>query len=118
LTSLVKKIDEAAAKHKDAKMGTFVVFCTDNKAIEKAVKDLAARQHIDHTILAVFDKPAGPPKYKLASDADITVLLYNHKKVKANFAFRKGELNDADVERIVSEIPKIMPEPKEKAGQK
>ena len=40
----------------------------------------------------------------------MTVVLYTDMKVKANHAFRKGELSDKDVDAIVAEVPgKILP---------
>jgi hypothetical protein len=32
--------------------------------------------------------------------------------VKANYAFKKGELKDADVGKIVADVQKILPEKK------
>jgi hypothetical protein len=115
---LVKKIDDATAKHQDAKMGSFVVFVGGGKDFDKNLKALAAREHIDHTILATFEDSAGPAKYKLAKDADVTVLLYSHKKVKANYAFGKGEMKDADVEHIIGDLSRVLSESKEKAPEK
>jgi hypothetical protein len=48
----------------------------------------------------------------VAKDADITVVLYTDRMVKANHAFKKGELKDADIEKIVSEVPMILTESK------
>ena len=54
------------------------------------------------------DNPPGPAPYNSAKDADVTVVLYNKSKVLANFSFRKGELKDADVARIVADVSKIL----------
>jgi hypothetical protein len=107
LTSLVKKIDAATAKHNDAQMGSFVVFLSDDESLEKKLKDLADKEHIQHTVLTI-DSPRGPPAYKIARDADVTVVLYTHRTVKANYAFKKGELTEKDVDRIVGDLPKIL----------
>src|SRR4051812_47786492 len=93
LTSLVKKIDEETAKHSDARMGSFVVFLTDEEGLDKKLKELADKEKIEKTALAI-DNPAGPKGYNIAKDADVTVVLYSKKNVKANYAFKKGELND------------------------
>lgn len=108
LTSLVKKIDDATAKNKGAKMGSFVVFCSDDEALEKKLKDLSAAQNLKHIVLSI-DNPAGPKAYNVAKDADITVVLYNKRKVEANHAFKKGEMKDADIEKIVGDVSKILP---------
>src|SRR5262245_15000856 len=109
LTSLVKKIDAATAKHADCSMGSFVVFCSDDDTLEKKLKDLADKEKINKTVLTI-DNPAGPRAYKIAKDADVTVVLYEKHKVKANHAFKKGELTDSDIDKIVADVAKILPE--------
>jgi hypothetical protein len=107
LTSLVKKMDAATAENKKARMGSFVVFCTDDEGLEKKLKDLAEKENIKNTIFAI-DNPAGPKAYKVAKEADITVILYDKQTVKANHAYRKGELTAQAVDAIVKELPKIL----------
>jgi hypothetical protein len=111
LTSLVKKIDAATAKHSDCRMGSFVVFLSDEEQLEKKLKEVADKDKLEHTVLTI-DNPAGPKAYNIAKEADVTVVLYTHHNVKANYAFRKGELKDDDVEKIVQDVAKILPEKK------
>src|SRR6516162_6446079 len=115
LTSLVKKIDAATAKNSDCKMGSFVVFCSDDEGLEKKLKDLADKEKLEKIALAI-DNPAGPDKYNIAKEADITVVLYvgayNKESVKANYAFKKGEIKDKDIDKIVEDLAKILPEKK------
>jgi hypothetical protein len=105
LTSLVKKIDAANAEHKN--MGSFVVFLSDDEGLGDKIKDVAKKEGIKQTVLTI-DNPAGPQGYNVAKDAEITVVLYSKRNVKANFAFKKGELNDAAVEKVVSSRSKIV----------
>jgi hypothetical protein len=107
LTSLVKKIDEETAKNSSAKMGSFVVFCNDSPDLEKQLKDLAEQQKLTKLILSI-DNPAGPKGYEVAKDADVTIVFYNKRKVEANFVYRKGELKEEDVSKIVADLPKIL----------
>ncbi|MBY0527197.1 MAG: hypothetical protein K2R98_27625 [Gemmataceae bacterium] len=111
LTSLVKKIDEATEKNSGAKMGSFVVFCTDDEAIEKKAKEMAEKEKLKKCVLSI-DNPAGPKGYDVAKEADITVVLYTSRNVKANYAFKKGELKDGDIDKIIADIAKIVPEKK------
>src|SRR5262245_39740691 len=113
LTSLVKKIDQATAEHKDAKMGSFVVFLSDDEGLEKKLKDLAKREQIENTVMAI-DNPAGPRGYNVAKDADVTVVFYTRHNVKVNHAFKKGELKESDAEQIAGEVSKILPDKKKK----
>jgi hypothetical protein len=112
LTSLVKKLDEATDKNSKAKMGSFVVFLGDEGDLEKQVKSLADKESIKKTILSTMSTQSGPEKYKVAKDASITVVLYNKRKVEANYAFEKGKMSDKDVEQIVGDLSKILPKDK------
>jgi hypothetical protein len=107
LTMLIKKIDAETAKNKDAKMGSFVVFLSDKEGLEGQLKSLAKENSIEKCVLSI-DNPAGPKAYKVSQEADVTVVLYTDRVVKANYAFRKGELKDKDIEKIVSDLPKIL----------
>jgi hypothetical protein len=111
LTSLVKKIDVATAKHSDCRMGSFVVFLNDDEKLEKTLKELSDKEKLNSTVLTI-DNPAGPSGYDIAKEADVTVVLYTKKKVKANYAFKKGEMKATDVDKIVADIKKILPEDK------
>ncbi len=111
LTSLVKKIDEATANNSSCRMGSFVVFCSDEEYLDKKLKSLAEKEKLKKIVLAV-DNPAGPRAYKIAKEADVTVVLYTKSNVKVNHAFKKGELKEADIDKIVGEISKILPEKK------
>src|SRR5581483_7978816 len=84
LTGLVKKLEQATADHSDCQMGAWVVVLTD-------------------------DGTQGPPSFKIAKDADVTVLLYEKKNVKKNFAFEKGKLTDKDVDAVVAAVQEIVP---------
>ena len=117
LTSLVKKIDAETEKNKSAKMGSFVVFLSnDEKGMEEKLKSLASKEGIKNTVLAI-DNVAGPDGYNIAKDADVTVVLYTKRNVKANHSFRKGELNDSAVSSIVKDVTKILPDKDEKKGE-
>jgi len=112
LTSLVKKIDAATAANSKCKMGSFVVFCSDDDdALKGKLKDLAAKEDLKKIVLTI-DQPDGPKAYKVAKDAEVTVILYNQRKVESNHAFKKGELDDKAIEAIVADLKKILPEKK------
>ena len=109
LTKLIKKIDDATAKNKEKSMASFVVFLSDKDGLDKGLASLAEKEKIEKTVLSI-DNPAGPSGYNVAKDADVTVVLYVDRKVKANHAFKKGEMTDKDIEKIVSEVPMILSE--------
>jgi quercetin dioxygenase-like cupin family protein len=108
LTSLVQKIDAETARNKGARMGSFVVFLSDDEKLERGLEALAKKEGIKNTILAL-DSPAGPRHYKLAKDADITVILYVRQKIVANHMFKTGELNAEAIDAIFADVPKLLP---------
>jgi hypothetical protein len=108
LTTLIKKVDAATMQNKDKQMGSFVVFLNDSEDFPKKVKEVAAKTGVKECVLSI-DNPAGPEAYKVAKDADVTVVLYTKQMVKGNYAFKKGELKDKDIDRIVADIAKILP---------
>src|SRR5262249_18914308 len=107
LTSLIKKIDQCTEKNKDAKMGSFVVFLSDSEDLAKQLKELAEKEAIKNTVLSI-DTTAGPQAYKVAKDADVTVVLYRNHVVKANHAFARGDLKDDQIAQIVADVSKIV----------
>lgn len=107
LTILIKKLDKATAENKAAKMGSFAIFCSDSEGLGKQLKELAEKENLKDFVLAI-DNPAGPEPYKIAKGADVTVVLYNKSKVIANYVFKKGELDDKAIDKIMAEVPKIV----------
>jgi hypothetical protein len=108
LTSLVKQVDKATADNSKARMGSFVVFCNDDEKLEDQLKALAKKEKINKTVLTIVDKKSGPSGYTIDPKADVTVVLYVNRTVKANHAFKKGELKDKDIKAILADVPKIL----------
>jgi hypothetical protein len=113
LTSLVKKIDAETAKNSQARMGSFVVFMSSDEKIGEQLKALADKEKITKCILTL-DNPAGPEDYKIAKDADVTVVLYNNRTIMSNRAFKKGELNAKGIDAVLADLPKILEKKAEK----
>jgi hypothetical protein len=107
VTSLVKKIEACTSKNKDKNMASFAVFLSDEENLDKKLKDFADKDKIDKCVLTI-DNPSGPKSYKLNKDAEVTVVLYVNKTVKVNRAFKKGELNDEAIAKILKDVPQIL----------
>ena len=71
------------------------------------LRKLANEAKLKNVPLTIAKVPGGPSDYKIAKDADVTVLMWKEGTVKANLAF-KGMLNDADLNAIMAEIPKVL----------
>jgi len=111
LTSLVKKVNETN-KDKAEKMGSFVVFLSDDEAMEKNLKALAEKEKLDKTTL-MLDNPSGPEGFHISKKADVTVILYVGKTVKVNRAYAKGEFKADEVDKVIKDLPKILDKDKD-----
>lgn len=103
LTSLVKKIEQQAASSSGPKPKAFVVLMTDDDKAESRLKELAKSEKIEKVLLMV-DNPTGPPKLKIAKEADVTVVLYTQKSVKKTLAFEKGKLTEKEAEEVAAAV--------------
>jgi hypothetical protein len=108
LAKLIKKIDAATLANKPANMGSFVVFLSDKEGLDKQLKAMADKEGIKTCVLSI-DNPAGPKGYNVSEKADVTVVLYVDRTVKANYAFEKGKLTDKDIDTVVADVSKIVP---------
>jgi hypothetical protein len=88
-------------------MASFAVFLSDEENLDKKLKDFADKEKIEKTVLTI-DNPSGPKSYKLNKDAEVTVVLYVNKTVKVNHAFKKGDLNDEAIAKILKDVPQIL----------
>jgi hypothetical protein len=107
VVELFRRIDAATAANDDKRLGSFAVICNNDGALPGQLAEFAKQQHLDHTILATYEAN-GPARYNLSADAEVTVVLYRHLSVKANYAFKKGELSGAELDKILADLPKIL----------
>jgi hypothetical protein len=108
LLKLAARLDAATVKHKEQSLGSFVVVLSEAEGLDERLADAAKKQRLAKTVLSI-DRPAGPEGFNVSADADVTVVLYREFQVLANHAFRKGELNEQAIERIVADLAKIVP---------
>ena len=106
LSTLMKRMDDLNIKHKKADLGTCAIFCDKGTKLRADLKKLAAKQDLKEIVLATMEE--SPPKYTINKDADVTVIIYTGAAVKANYAFRKGELDDKAIEAIEKEVGKVL----------
>jgi hypothetical protein len=110
LGKLTEQLDKAVAKQQKAELRAWVTFLSDEQlSLDPKVVKWSQKYALRNVPLGVFEDVGGPPSYRLAADADVTVLLFVKQKVVANFAFRDGELTGARRDEIVKALPKILP---------
>jgi hypothetical protein len=108
LAKLVQHLDQALTEHKKADLRAWITFLNpDQLALDPKIVQWSQKHAIRTVPLGVFEDVNGPPSYRLARDADVTVLLFVRQKVVANFAFRTGELADDKIAEVIKAVPRI-----------
>ena len=110
LASLVKSIDglvdSAKSRDKDAKHAFLTLLTDDPDQAEKDLEALAKKHKIENMPLTVFDRVSGPKNYKIAKDAQVTVMMWKGQKVAINHAFGKGELTKESAKKVLADAKK------------
>ncbi len=104
LAKLLKKLDEEIEEHQDAKLSSFVnMLGTDVDSLKKDAAEFVKVNGIERIAFVVpkDDSKNGPADYKIAPDADLTVVCFKGGKVTANHALAKGQLSDEKIDAIV-----------------
>lgn len=103
LAKLLKKLEGELEEHADEKLTGFVnMIGTDADSLKKSAADFVAKHGIKRVAFVVPEDAAnGPPEFKIAPDADVTVVCYKGGQVKANHAIAKGGLSDDKIGAIV-----------------
>ena len=110
LASLVKQIDslvdDAAFLSSDSKHAFVVLITDDPDSAESKLTRLAEKHQIKNTPLTLFDGISGPRGYKIAKDADVTIMMWAGQRVVVNHSFGKGELDAKAVKKVVADAKK------------
>jgi hypothetical protein len=102
---------DAAAGATPRSLGAYVIFDSNNAGLEQRLKALAEKEGLQRVNLCIG---APPPDYEVSKDADVTVVIYSdgqrrEQHVTANFALRKGELDEAKTNAIVRALTNVLP---------
>ncbi len=114
LTRLVKQIDQrveqaAGRRPGGRRLGTYVIFCSAAAGLDERLRQLAAAEQLKQLSLCI-EPPTGPTRYEIAPEAAVTVLIFNSKRrVLANFALRKGELDEKSSSAILQALSLALP---------
>ena len=110
LAKLLKKLDEEIEEHADAKLTGFVnMIGPDAEALKKAAEEFVKKNGIKRLAFVVpEDAKDGPPDFKIAADADVTVICYKDGTVLANHAFPKGGLSDDKIAAVAAASCKMV----------
>lgn len=107
LGKLMLACDEAvAARPRDGMRAWMTVLGEKTIGLDDLAK-WATKAGLKSVPVGVFDDPVGPPSYRLADDADVTVIVFENRKVTGNFAFRRGELDEAAVKLVANHLARL-----------
>jgi hypothetical protein len=111
LIALVRKIDrqldKAPARGPDKnRRGVFVVFTSDDPALKRWLQELIVKEKLKHVLLC-FGTDKALEKYEIAEESAQTVVIYQDRLVKANHAFRKGELDTGWADVILKALAEV-----------
>ena len=104
MASLVKQLDKVVADNSEKNMAAIVNFMDLDKEV---VAKFAEDNEIKHVALVVTDKK-NADRFKINEAAELTVMHYKGKKIKANYAVAKGELDAKTVTTIVESTSAIL----------
>jgi len=106
---LTAQLDKAVAANKAADVRGWITFLhADQAAFDKGLVEWTQKHGLKVLPAGVFEDLTGPPSYKLAREADVTVLLFVKRKVVANFAYRASELTDEATAEVMKAFPRIV----------
>jgi hypothetical protein len=109
LGKLLQGLDKAIVDNKASELRAWTTFLTEDPLkIDPQLVEWGKKQALVNVPLGAFAGIDGPPTYKLAREADVTVLLFVKQKVVANFAFRSGELSEAKIADIIKGVPQLL----------
>ena len=109
VASLVKQVDSTVGENESKKMAAFVVLLTDKpEAKEAELKKIASKQGIKKTPLTTFDGLEGPSSYKIAKDAEVTVMMWVDGKLKVNEELKASDLSKDKITSIVGQTKTIL----------
>jgi hypothetical protein len=109
LAKLVQQLDRALTDHKKADLRAWVTFLnSDQLTLDPKIVAWSQKHAIRDVPIGVYEDADGPPSYRLARDADVTVLFFVKRKIISNFAFRPDELNDEQIAAVMKALPRIV----------
>ena len=97
-------------EHQDEKLMSFVnMLGTDLESIKKSTEEFVEKNGFKQIAFVVpEDSKDGPPDFKIAPDADVTIVCYKAGTVVANHALAAGQLTDDKIKAIVAASCKLV----------
>ncbi len=108
LTGLLEALDARIESEKDGLKALVIVLTEDAEKTVAGLETLAERRALTRVPLTLISNTHGPQDYKIADQAEVTILMWKGATVRFNRAFPVGKMTDADVDNILRGLPKVM----------
>lgn len=115
LIGLVKAIDKqlepfAGRPFHMERPGVHVVFCSDDPNLKERLDALIAREGIKHVVFSISkNKAQGPPRYRIAREAELTVVIYRDQDVVvSNYVLDSIGLTAEKGDEIVKSLKQVL----------
>jgi hypothetical protein len=110
---LLRDLRERMHEFREKKLFAWMVFLggegTDSQtAQEGQAYELARKNGALAVAVSALGDPAGPPGYRIAPDADVTVIAFRSGKVLYNRAYRAKEWNSRAAESALKELSRLL----------
>ncbi len=109
---LLRNLRDAVQEHKSEKLFGWFVFLSAADArseaeLEQQLEQFARDNGASRLPVSALGDPEGPPGYRIAREADVTVLLFRSGKVLANRAYRAREWNNGAAGRALRDLDSV-----------
>ena len=109
LAMLAKKLDDLVVFQQDKKLAAVVHFLGEtNDETKEKIKEFGEELDLKRVPLAVT---SDTEPLKIDAAAEVTVMIYRGKTVKANYALAKDGLDQKTIEAIISSTESMLKEP-------
>jgi hypothetical protein len=109
---LLRDLREAIQEYKQEKLFGWMVFLgnpdtASETGTERRAWELAREAGATSVPISALGDPQGPPGYRIAPEADLTLIIFRRGKVLYNRAYRAGEWNERAAGSALKELPKV-----------
>ena len=113
---LLQQLREQVRAHRDRKLfGWFVFLGAEDTPSETALEHeayaFAQRNGATSVPVSILGDPQGPPGYRVSPDAEVTVVLFQGKKVLANRSYRRKDWNVRAAENALKDLSRLIRTP-------
>ena len=106
-------MQHSARDHRAEKLFGWFVFlgppgAAEEARLEAAAYEFAKANETTGLAVAALGDPQGPPGYRIAPDAEVTVVLFRNRKIIAKMAFTRAEWNASAADSVMRQLPKLL----------